>query len=453
MEAYFKRRFILKDKERISSLAWNKENGLICAGMENGNLKILKLKPTKETEEDQTSECTTEDEESEVEVEEDLVSSHKSQVNNLRWNEEFAKLMSCCSEGVFVVWKQDEHKFLREEMVNEGGRTRIRHVNWSLNGGLLCILIQHGQVVLGDVLGNRLWGRNFKEQFCLASFDAGDRLLLLGQESAGARIMVVETEKGDPLMHLELDSDENARLVILQSNNKQDESVILVCLNTGVFFLVNDILSSKVRRFDKGLSEIKYAQWSSDGKMFALSARSKNFSEKICLLIFSQQGNPLYTFPSDSLIQALDFNESSSEMIISTKKHLSVVSLRKPDALHYLEKSKVLLALGSIQRKSKVNLFRVNSDFSLKHFRSLPADQVLLIKSNNLDSFLFLEQVNNIFIKIILIPLTHRIPRRITSSESSTVMVCKLPGFKFLFLREISTFFRSRFTFFGDCLV
>lgn len=397
MEAYFKKRFTLKEKEKITSLAWNKENSIICAGMENGNLKILKLKASSEMEDTYCEDSKPEATEVELEFEEDLISSHKSGVRNLKWNEEFGKLMSCCSEGVFVVWKQDEQKFLREEMVNEGGKTLIKHVNWSLNGGLLCILIQQGQVVLGDVLGNRLWGRNFKEQFSLASFDKADQLLLLGQESAGARIMVLETEKGDPLMHLELDNSQTAKIVILQSNNKAEDSGVLVCLNTGIFFLVSDILSSTVKRFDRGLSEIKFAQWSSDGKMFALSAKSKHLNGNTCLLIFSQQGNPLHSFPSNSLIRALDFNESSSEIIISTKTQLSVISLRKPDSMQYLEQSKVLITLGSIKRKQCIRLFRVETDYSLKLFRTISASLVLLLKSNGLNNFLILEQVGVLF--------------------------------------------------------
>ena len=262
MEAYFKKRVNLKGKPEISSLTWNKENNLICAGMENGNLKILKLKPLS----DINSETELDLESQELDIDEDIISSHKSKVKNVRWNEEFSKLMSCCSEGVFIVWKTDERKLLREEMVNEGGKTRIRHVNWSLHGGLLCILLEHGQVVLGDVLGNRLWGRNFQEKFSLASFDKADQLLLVAQDCSGARIMILETEKGDAVMHLELEADDKTHLQILESSNRIKNSCVLACLSNGVFFLVKDVLSSKVRRFDRGLSEIRHAQWSSDGK-------------------------------------------------------------------------------------------------------------------------------------------------------------------------------------------
>jgi WD40 repeat protein len=392
MEAYSKKRFSLKDKEQVTSLSWNKSNNLICAGMDNGNLKIIKLKDSFNLHLDSFDNLSNESE-SELELDEDIISSHKSYIRNLRWNEEFDKLMSCCSEGVFVVWKQDDQKLLREEMVNEGGKTQIRHVTWSLHGGLLCILLQKGQVVLGDVLGNRLWGRNFQEKFKLASFDKADQLLLIVQDSPEAKIMVLETEMGDPVMHLELENESNSRLIILESSNRADDSCVLACLSNGVFFLVKDILSSKVKRFDRGLSEIQNAQWSSDGKMFALSARSIHLNKKTCLIVFSQQGNLLHMFPTSSMIRAMDFNESSSRLVISTEGYLSVMSIRQLDSVFLLKRSKVVVLLGTVKRERQLQLFRVEEDKTLRLFRSIKSNRVLLMKSNEIDSFLLLEQV------------------------------------------------------------
>lgn len=304
--------------------------------------------------------------------------------------------MSCCAKGVFIVWKEDTDGFLREEMVNEAGNNKIEFVTWSLDRNLLCILIQAGQVVLGDVEGRRIWGKNHGHPASLATFDSDDQLLILAKKkSNSACLLVLETQTGNSLMDLELESGPNTQIVSLQSNNCEQNNRVLVCLQNGIFFLINDILSAKVRRSDRGLSKIFSAKWSPDSRHFVIVGETRANLGQCCFLLCSEEGQILSKLFSPERVKAFDFNLTGSKIAVASREIIKMVTWRKEGFLHFLKKEEVLVALKpQEQSKQAIGLYKIDNGNLAVNFRVIDASDVKLIISNGIDSFLTVEKVN-----------------------------------------------------------
>lgn len=66
-----------------------------------------------------------------------------------------------------------------EEMINDRDKSVVRDIRWSPDGQKICIVYEDGHVVLGNVDGNRLWGRTLDVQLLLIEWSPDSRLILL----------------------------------------------------------------------------------------------------------------------------------------------------------------------------------------------------------------------------------------------------------------------------------
>ena len=303
--------------------------------------------------------------------------------------------MSCCDKGVFVVWKEDSDGFLREEMVNEAGKNKIEYVTWSLDRNLLCILIQGGQVVLGDVDGRRIWGNQHGQEVSMATFDCEDRLLILAKKQKElASLLVLETRAGAALMDLELENGPGSQIVCLESNNCEENNRVLACLKNGIFFLISDILSAKVRRSDRGLAQIKRSKWAPDGRHFVIVGVAKERKAECCFLLCSEEGQVLSRLFSPDIVGPFDFNVTGSKMAVASRETIRMVAWRKKGFLHYLRKDRVVVGLKPKEHsKQAIGLWNVGGGGRVVNFRVIPADRVKLVVSNGVDAFLTVSKV------------------------------------------------------------
>lgn len=65
-----------------------------------------------------------------------------------------------------------------EEMINNRNKSVVRDLRWSGDGQNICILYEDGQVVMGNVDGSRLWGKELGVQSCLLEWSPDARLIL-----------------------------------------------------------------------------------------------------------------------------------------------------------------------------------------------------------------------------------------------------------------------------------
>ena len=156
---------------------------------------------------------------------------------------------------------------------------------------------------------------------------------------------------------------------------------------------MNDILSGTVRRFDKGLSKIIQGKWTSDGTSFALSATSKMYHDKSCMMLFNNEGHIIFCLPQESSINTFDFDDSGSKMVWCSQNELSLVSLRKKSNSFLLSQANVLVCLLSVSRKVDIHMYRVKLNMELEHFRTIPAFNVIQMASNEEDSFVIIQKV------------------------------------------------------------
>ncbi|KAG0617618.1 hypothetical protein M758_4G003000 [Ceratodon purpureus] len=65
-----------------------------------------------------------------------------------------------------------------EEMINNRDKSVVRDLRWSADGQKICIVYEDGHVVLGNVDGNRLWGKTLDVQLHLVEWSPDSRLIL-----------------------------------------------------------------------------------------------------------------------------------------------------------------------------------------------------------------------------------------------------------------------------------
>jgi len=65
-----------------------------------------------------------------------------------------------------------------EEMINNREKSVVRDLRWSSDGQKICIVYEDGHVVLGNVDGNRLWGKTLDVQLHLVEWSPDSRLIL-----------------------------------------------------------------------------------------------------------------------------------------------------------------------------------------------------------------------------------------------------------------------------------
>ena len=67
-----------------------------------------------------------------------------------------------------------------EEMVNSRNKSLVKDMKWSVDGKKICIIYEDGQVIVGSVDGDRIWGKNLNVKLSTVDWSPDGRLLLFG---------------------------------------------------------------------------------------------------------------------------------------------------------------------------------------------------------------------------------------------------------------------------------
>jgi len=65
-----------------------------------------------------------------------------------------------------------------EEMVNNRHKSVVRDMKWTSDGTKICIVYEDGAVIVGDVNGNRIWGKELEFQLSLLEWSPDNRFIL-----------------------------------------------------------------------------------------------------------------------------------------------------------------------------------------------------------------------------------------------------------------------------------
>ena len=147
----------IPNNTRLNCISWNKDQGYIAVGGEDGLVKVLKL--------EQVSNALTQNRSgmaapSNLSMNQTL-EGHKAAVNVVVWNDTQQKLTTSDREGVITVWMLYKDSWY-EEMTNDRKKSTVKGMAWTGDGQKICIVYEDGAIIVGSVDGNPIWGKELK---------------------------------------------------------------------------------------------------------------------------------------------------------------------------------------------------------------------------------------------------------------------------------------------------
>uniref|UniRef100_A0A5F9CDD7 WD repeat-containing protein 35 n=1 Tax=Oryctolagus cuniculus TaxID=9986 RepID=A0A5F9CDD7_RABIT len=171
---YLSKKIAIPNNVKLKCISWNKDQGFIACGGEDGLLKVLKL-------ETQTDDAKLKGlaAPSNLSMNQTL-EGHSGSVQVVTWNEQYQKLTTSDQNGLIIVWMLYKGSWY-EEMINNRNKSVVRSMSWNADGQKICIVYEDGAVIVGSVDGNRIWGKDLKGiQLCHVAWSADSKVLLFG---------------------------------------------------------------------------------------------------------------------------------------------------------------------------------------------------------------------------------------------------------------------------------
>uniref|UniRef100_A0A4W3H1G3 WD repeat-containing protein 35 n=1 Tax=Callorhinchus milii TaxID=7868 RepID=A0A4W3H1G3_CALMI len=182
---FFKKNFILiaiPNNTQLRCVSWNKDQGFIACGGEDGLLKVLKL----ETQTDDTR-LKGLAAPSNLSMNQTL-EGHSGAVQVVTWNEQYQKLTTSDQNGLIIVWMLYKGSWY-EEMINNRNKSVVRSMSWNVDGQRICIVYEDGAVIVGSVDGNRIWGKELKGlQLSQVAWSPDSKILMFGMANGEIHI-------------------------------------------------------------------------------------------------------------------------------------------------------------------------------------------------------------------------------------------------------------------------
>ncbi|XP_058282761.1 WD repeat-containing protein 35 isoform X1 [Hylobates moloch] len=179
---YLAKKISIPNNVKLKCVSWNKEQGFIACGGEDGLLKILKL-------ETQTDDAKLRGlaAPSNLSMNQTL-EGHSGSVQVVTWNEQYQKLTTSDENGLIIVWMLYKGSWI-EEMINNRNKSVVRSMSWNADGQKICIVYEDGAVIVGSVDGSRIWGKDLKGiQLSHVTWSADSKVLLFGMANGEIHI-------------------------------------------------------------------------------------------------------------------------------------------------------------------------------------------------------------------------------------------------------------------------
>ncbi|KAG5266079.1 hypothetical protein AALO_G00249550 [Alosa alosa] len=182
MFIYLSKKIAIPNSIRLKCVSWNKDQGFIACGGEEGLLKVLKL-------ETQTDDAKLKGlaAPSNLSMNQTL-EGHSGAVQVVTWNEQYQKLTTSDQNGLIIVWMLYKGSWY-EEMINNRNKSVVRSMSWNADGQKICIVYEDGAVIVGSVDGNRIWGKELKGiQLAHVAWSPDSKVLLFGMANGEIHI-------------------------------------------------------------------------------------------------------------------------------------------------------------------------------------------------------------------------------------------------------------------------
>ena len=256
------------EAHQIRSISWNKQEGYIAVGCEDGLLKVIKLEPPTVVSQNQPprSDLTMNQ----------TCEGHRSPISSVIWNEMHCKLTSSDSEGLIIVWTLHRNQWV-EEMINNRNKSPVSDMKWSSDGTKICIGYEDGSVIVGSVEGNRVWGKDLSHKVKNLEWAPDGRTLLFATEEGRT---YVYDGSGNQLCELKLKCGNRSTLAAIQWFNGAGYKSFAVdefsnpslcfAFENGVMQLMRNENDENPVVIDTGMA-IKYLSWNHIGSILAVA--------------------------------------------------------------------------------------------------------------------------------------------------------------------------------------
>ncbi|KAF6028976.1 WDR35 [Bugula neritina] len=181
MFIYLSKKIAIPNNIRLQYISWNREEGYIACGGDDGLLRVLRLEaPPGGTIKGLAAPNN-------LSMNQTL-EGHNGTVQVVTWNEHYQKLTTSDQHGLIIVWSLYKGSWY-EEMINNRNKSVVRSMKWNAEGQKICIVYEDGAVIVGSVDGNRIWGKDLKGCTLAAVEWAPDgKMILFGMSNAEVHI-------------------------------------------------------------------------------------------------------------------------------------------------------------------------------------------------------------------------------------------------------------------------
>uniref|UniRef100_A0A3Q2CBS3 WD repeat-containing protein 35 n=1 Tax=Cyprinodon variegatus TaxID=28743 RepID=A0A3Q2CBS3_CYPVA len=167
----------------LRCVSWNKQQGFISCGGEEGLLRVLKLET--QTDDSRLKGLAAP---SNLSMNQTLEGHSGESVQVVTWNEQYEKLTTSDQNGLIIVWMLYKGAWY-EEMINNRNKSVVRSMSWNADGQKICIVYEDGAVIVGSVDGNRIWGKELKgSQLAHVAWSPDSKILLFGMANGEVHI-------------------------------------------------------------------------------------------------------------------------------------------------------------------------------------------------------------------------------------------------------------------------
>ncbi|NWU98188.1 WDR35 protein, partial [Upupa epops] len=319
---------------RLRCISWNKDQGFIACGGEDGLLKVLKL-------ETQTDEAKIKGlaAPSNLSVNQTL-EGHSGSVQVVTWNEHYQKLTTSDQNGLIIVWMFYKGAWY-EEMINNRNKSVVRSMSWNADGQKICIVYEDGAVIVGSVDGNRIWGKDLKgTHLCHVAWSSDSKVLLFGM--ANGEIHIYDSQ-GNFIVKMKLSCLVNLTGALsiagihwyhgTEGYMEPDCPCLAVCYDNGRCQIMRDENDQNPVLIDTGMSVV-CIQWNHCGSVLAVAGSLKTTSQDKDVNIvqfYTPFGEHLRTLKvPGKQISALSWEGSGLKIALAVDSYIYFANIR-PD--------------------------------------------------------------------------------------------------------------------------
>ena len=262
--------------QTLKTITNNKSNNLYSVGGANGFLQVINVDVTRP----KNSEIKGPIKDPYQLNFSNTLNFYNNDITLITWNDAYNKLTTCDKSNRIVIWFNRQGCWTVES-INQRDVSNVTAIKWSKQGKYICFLYEDGTCIVGNVEGQRMWGKVIKEGiYDLEWSPTGINILIACVRS---NVLIVG-RNGDFLGELEVNIDfiENKITTIewwinflSDEQNESQPKHLLLAYESGDIALYDDANDKDPLETNTLMSSIIKAEWTLYGNSFAICGRFK----------------------------------------------------------------------------------------------------------------------------------------------------------------------------------